>query len=161
MEYSVGIILIEALERTKKEALVEVSFRREAKGKIVRVLKGIVLVSVVIGWLLSGPMQAVGELYAIGKDAIRQAEEVLKRAAKESPQRNSQADSVERDVHDITFLLEQSWKAAEKSDDAARKDYAHQALALLQRSVTRGNFELAKVEPVLTLIRQLLSDQIG
>ena len=86
---------------------------------------------------------------------------MLKRAAKESPQRNSQADSVERDVHDITFLLDQSWKAAEKSDDAARKDYAHQALALLQRSVTRGNFERTKVEPVLTLIRQLLSDQIG
>jgi hypothetical protein len=140
---------------------VEVSFRREAEMKMVRVLKAVALVSVVIGWLLSGSMQAVGELYVLDKGAIGQAEEVLKRAAKESPQRHTQADSVERDVHDITFLLEQSWKATEKSDDAVRKDYAHQALALLQRSVTRGNFERTKVEPVLTLIRQLLSDQIG
>ena len=139
----------------------EVSFLRKAEVKIVRVHKGVVLGTVVIGWLLSGSMQAVGELYAVDKGAIGQAEEVLKRAAKESPQRNTQADSVERDVHDITFLLEQSWKAAEKSDDAARKDYAHQALALLDRSVTRGSFERTQVEPVLTLIRQLLSDQIG
>lgn len=135
----------------------EVSFLRQAEVKIVRVHKGVVLGTVVIGWLLSGSMQAVGESYAVNKDAIGQAEEVLKRAAKESPQR----DSVERDVHDITFWLNQSWKAAEKSDDAARKENAQRALALLQRSVARGNFELAKVEPVLTLIRQLLSDQIG
>jgi hypothetical protein len=140
---------------------VEVSFLREAEVKIVRVHKGVVLGTVVIGWLLSGSMQAVGELYAVDKGAIGQAEEVLKRAAKESPQRNTQADFVERDIHDITFLLDQSWKAAEKSDDAARKDYAHQALALLQRSVTRGSFERTQVEPVFTLIRQLLSDQIG
>jgi hypothetical protein len=36
------------------------------------------------------------------------------------------------------------------------KDYAHQALAVLQRAITRGYFDPEKIEPVLAFIRQLL-----
>lgn len=50
-----------------------------------------------------------------GYDVIGQAEKVLMQAAANSPQWHSKQDSIQRDVYDITFLLEQAWKAAERS----------------------------------------------
>ncbi len=120
-----------------------------------QLLKRVLCDSVLALSLLSGAMQAAGESYALSYGAIVQAEEHLERAALDSPQRNKQ-DTIQRDVHDIMFLLDQSWKASEKSDDVARKEYAQQALKLLERSAARGYFDLAKAEPVLTLIQQLL-----
>jgi hypothetical protein len=96
-------------------------------------------------------MEAAGETYSLSYDSIHEAEEHLERAALDSPQRNKQ-DTIQRDVHDIAFLIEQSSKAAEKSDDAARRNYAQQALTLLEQSARRGYFDLAKAEPVLALI---------
>jgi hypothetical protein len=101
-------------------------------------------------------MQDADETYALEYDAVTQAEEHLEQAALDSPQRNRQ-DTIQRDVHDIVFLLDRSWKAAEKSDHIARKEYAQQALTLLERSAARGYFDLAKAKPVLALIRQLMS----
>ena len=117
---------------------------------------GLVLIGVVILWLLAGSVQAAGESYALGYDVIGQAEKALKQAAINSPMWHSKQDSIQRDVYDITFLLEQALRAAEKSNDAAMKEYAQQALTLLQRGITRGHFDPEKIEPVLTLIRQLL-----
>jgi hypothetical protein len=114
------------------------------------------LVAVVIAWLPDGQVQAAGESYSLGYDLIRQAEKVLKEAAASSPNRHSKPDTVQRDVYDITFLLEQAVRAAEKANDTAMKDYAHEALRLLQRAVAQGNFDPAQVEPVMRLIRQLL-----
>ena len=124
--------------------------------RIIRWGIGLVFAGVVVTWLLPGSVQAAGESYALDYDVIGQAEKVLKQPAANSPKWHSQQDSIQRDVYDITFLLQQAWKAAEKSNDAARKDYAHQALTLLQRAVTRDHFDPNKIEPVLTLIRQLL-----
>jgi hypothetical protein len=72
--------------------------------------------------LLTASMQADAESSALSADAITQAEEHLERAALDVPQRNKQ-DTIQRDVQDIVFLLNQSLKAAEKSDDAGRKEY--------------------------------------
>ena len=106
--------------------------------------------------LLILSLQTASESYALSYDAIIQAENQLELAALDAPQRDRQ-DSIQRDIHDIIFLLSQSWKAAEKSNDVARKDYAQQALTLLQRSAAQGYFDLAKAKAVLTLIDQLLS----
>ena len=55
------------------------------------------------------------------------------------------------------FLLEQSLKAKERSNKAEQKEYAQEALNLLQRSAGLGYFDLGKAEPVLAFIRRLLS----
>jgi hypothetical protein len=104
--------------------------------------------------LLILPLQAASESYALNYDAIIQVENQLELAALDAPQRNRQ--DIQRDIHDIIFLLSQSWKAAKKSNDVAQKDYAQQALTLLQRSAAQGYFDLVKAKPVLTLIHQLL-----
>lgn len=124
--------------------------------RIVQSIIRLLLAGLVVVLLLARPVQAAVESYALGYDVIGQAEKILKQAAVNSPQWHSKQDSIQRDVYDITFLLEQAWRAAEKSNDAAMKDYAQQALTLLQRAVTRGHFDPEKIEPVLTLIRQLL-----
>jgi hypothetical protein len=135
---------------------VTVLFVQRTGSEIVELLKRVFCVSVLTFFVMTGSMQAAGESYALSYEAIAQAEEHLERAALDSPQRHKQ-DTIQRDVHDIMFLVNESWKAAEKSDDVARKDYAQQALTLLKRSASRGYFDLAKAEPVLTLIQQLLS----
>jgi hypothetical protein len=66
------------------------------------------------------------------------------------------ASAREAETMQIVQLLEQALRAAEKSNDAAMKDSAQQALTLLQLAITRGHFDPDRVEPVLTLIRQLL-----
>jgi hypothetical protein len=122
--------------------------------KVMGVFRRVLCVSVLLIQL--APMQAADETYALEYEAVTQAEEHLEQAALDSPQRNKQ-DTIQRDVHDIVFLLDRSWKAAEKSDHIARKEYAQQALTLLERSAARGYFDLAKAKPVLALIRQLMS----
>src|SRR5262245_60900202 len=111
--------------------------------------------------LLAGPTQIADPVHVFAYDVILQVEDMLHQAAKASPQWDSRQDSIRRDVHDITFWLEQAWKAAEHSKPSERKDYAEQALLLLQRATARGYFDRAKTEPVLALIRGLLSDQAG
>lgn len=119
-------------------------------------IRSLALAGSVLMWLLEGSVQAVGEPYALGYDVIGQAERVLQQAAENGPTWHSKQDSIQRDIYDITFLLEQAWRAAEKVNDAAMKDAAHQALSLLQRAVAQGHFDPDKVEPIFILIRQLL-----
>jgi len=121
-----------------------------------QLIRGLVLAGLVLMWPQATSVQAVGELYALGYDVIGQAEKVLKQAAANSPKWHSKQDSLEREIYDITFLLEQSWRAAENVNDAAMKDSAHQALSLLQRALAQGHFDPDTVEPIFTLIRQLL-----
>jgi hypothetical protein len=121
----------------------------------IRPLIGSLVLAAVL--LLTG--QAAGEpytTYTLGYDVIGQAEKVLKQAALNSPKWDSKQDAIQRDIYNITFLLEQAYRAAEKANDAAMKDAAHQALSLLQQAVARDHFDAEKVEPIFTLIRQLL-----
>ena len=124
--------------------------------RIGQLIKRFVLVGSVLIWLQATSVQAVGEPYALGYDVIGQAEKVLKEAATNSQKWHSKQDSIQRDIYDITLLLEQACRAADKANVAAMKDSAHQALSLLQRAVARGHFDPGKVEPIFTLIRQLL-----
>ncbi|BCA55991.1 hypothetical protein W02_31310 [Nitrospira sp. KM1] len=125
------------------------------KGKTRQSQPRLVVLSAVITWAVVGPMQAtVSQSFDTRQDSIVQVEASLERAAI-----NKHKVSTQRDVHDITFLLEQSWKSAVKADLAARKLYAKEALTLLQRSAAHGDFDLGKADPVLILIRRLLSDQ--
>jgi hypothetical protein len=94
-------------------------------------------------------------------EVVSHIEQVLKRAAAESPQWHSRQDAIQRDVYDITFLLERALKASEHRNDAATQTYAEQALTLLQRAVRRGHFDPQQIEPVLTLIRQLLPNVVA
>jgi hypothetical protein len=96
-----------------------------------------------------------------GYDVILQVEDMLHQAAKTSPQWHTHRDAIQRDVHDITFWLEQAWKAGERAKPAERKDNAEQALLLLQRATTRGHFDRVKTEPVHAFIQGLLADQAG
>lgn len=124
--------------------------------RVTESLKSGVLLGMMVVWLLPLSALAGGKSYDLGDDVIGQTEQVLKRAAAVSPQWHRRQDAIQRDVYDITFLLEQALKASEKLNDAARKDYAEQAFTLLQRAVRRGHFDPNHIEPVLKLIRQLL-----
>jgi hypothetical protein len=121
-----------------------------------RALIGRLAAYVMAVWLMAGPVQAAREAYSFGYDAIGQAEKVLRQAAVKSPKWHSKQDSIERDVYDITFFLEQAWRAAESGNGEAMREYAHQALAVLQRAVARGHFDQTQVEPVMALIQRFL-----
>jgi hypothetical protein len=120
----------------------------------------ILLICLALGIMLFEPRQAIGEPTTSTKKAIGQIEQALARAAFESPQRHQRQDSIQRDVQDITFLLEQSLRSSENPhhDRAGKKYYAQEALIVLDRATTVGNFDPANVEPVLVLIRHLLAD---
>jgi biopolymer transport protein ExbB/TolQ len=120
-----------------------------------------VLISLFSICLIVVLLQSTVAVYAYREDIIGEVERVLKQAATERQQPHIDRDSTDRAIHDITYLIEQSWKAAEKSNHAARKDHAKQAEALLLRSMRIGHFDIAKVNPVLTLIQELVSDQAG
>ncbi len=124
--------------------------------RIGHLIRSLVLAGSVLMWLQATTAQAVSEPYALGYDVIGHAEKVLKQAAENSPQWKIKQDSIQREIYDIMFWLEQACRAAEKVNDAAMKDSAHQALSLLQRAVARGHFDPGTVEPIFTLIRQLL-----
>ena len=117
--------------------------------------KKLLVMGAVVFALLAGQMQVAHILF--GYDVITQVEEILHRAAKASPHWDTRQDMIRRDVHDITFSLELAWKAAEHSRDAETKDYAEQALLILQRGMARGHFDRAKTEPVRAFIHGLLS----
>src|SRR5687767_2363394 len=150
------MVITEIQEEYRTGSACGYCFVQPWNSEIVKLLKRVQCISAFTLAILMGAMQAAGEAYALSSDAIVQAEDHLERAALDAPQRNNQ-DTIQRDVHDIMFLLSQSWNAAQKSDDVARKEYAHKALALLERSAARGHFDLAKAEPVRTLIQSLLS----
>ncbi len=124
--------------------------------RIGRLIRSLVLAGSVLMWMQTTSVQAGGESYALGYDVIGQAEKVLKQAAANSPKWHGKPDSVEREIYDITFLLEQACRAADTANDAAMKGSAYQALFLLQRAVARGDFDPGTVEPIFTLIRRLL-----
>jgi hypothetical protein len=126
-----------------------------------RSAKKVLQISAIIVGLIAGQLQIADTSNVFGYDVILQVEATLDQAAKASPQWQTQQDSIRRDVHDITFSLEQAWKAAEHSRHAERKDYAEQALLILQRATARGYFDRVKTEPVLAFIRGLLTDQAG
>lgn len=116
------------------------------------------------GLLLAGVLTASlpahalagGTAHSLDLDRIAGVEQVLKQAAVKSPRWHSKQASIQRDVYDISYLLEQAVKASQASNHAATRDYARQALALLQRAVTRGHFNPEDVAPVLGEIRRLL-----
>jgi hypothetical protein len=124
-----------------------------------RSAKKVLRITAIIVGLLAGAMQLGGTSNVFAYDVILQVEDTLHQAAKASPHWQTRQDSIRRDLHDITFSLEQAWKAAEQSRHAERKDYAEQALLILQRATARGYFDRAKTEPVLAFIRGLLTSQ--
>jgi hypothetical protein len=123
----------------------------------VRFIQWILCLSIALIWLLieSAALAGVGSYDSI-HEVIGQTEQVLRKAALDSPQWHRRQNAIQRDVEDITFLLDRALKASQNLNDAARNDYAEQALRLLQRAVRRGHFDPKDIEPVLTVIRQLL-----
>src|SRR5262249_42569446 len=121
-----------------------------------RVLSGVLSLCLILAVLLP-----TVDVLANREVILSGVERALKEAATERQQPHIDRDSTERAIHDITYLIEQSWKAAEQSNHAARKDHAKQAHALLLRSMRIGHFDIVKANPVLTLIQELLSEQAG
>ena len=119
-----------------------------------------VFICLIVGSMLSGATSAVGEATISSKKAIGRMEQALNRAAEASPQWHQRQDSIQRDVQDITFLLEQSLLSSENPDHdrAGKKYYAQEALTVLHRAMTVGHFDPATIEPVLELIKRLLTD---
>lgn len=99
------------------------------------------------------------ECAASANDVVTQVETALKEAAKDANHRHR--DATERAIHDITYLVEQSWKAKERLQDVARKEYATQARALIVREARMGHFDIIKTGPVLKIIEELLAHQEG
>jgi hypothetical protein len=126
-----------------------------------RVTRNWLLSSLLFLCLIVAVVPPTVDVYAYPEDIISGVERALKEAATERHQSHIDRDSTDRAIHDITYLIEQSWKAAEKSNHAARKDHAKQAEALLLRSMRIGHFDIPKANPVLTLIQELLSEQAG
>lgn len=120
-----------------------------------------VLSSVLSLCLILAVLLPTVDVHANREAIISGVERTLKEAATEKQQPHIDRDATDRAIHDITYLIEQSWKAAERSNHAARKDHAKQAHALLIRSIRIGHFDLVKANPVLTLIQELLSEQAG
>ena len=123
----------------------------------VRFIQTILCLSMALIWLLteSAAFAGAGSYDSI-HEVIGQTEQVLRKAALGSQQWHRRQNAIQRDVEDITFLLDRALKASQSLNDAARNDYAEQALRLLQRAVRRGHFDPKDIEPVLTVIRQLL-----
>ena len=126
-----------------------------------RVTSNRVLSSVLSLCLILAVLPPTVEVHADRENIISGVERTLKEAATERQQQHIDRDATDRAILDITYLIEQSWKAAEKSNHAARKDHAKQAHALLLRSMRIGHFDIVKANPVLTLIQELLSEQAG
>jgi hypothetical protein len=118
--------------------------------------KRIIILAVIVMGLSAPAGHARTEPYTLAYHVIGEAERILKQAAYSSPNWHRKQDAIERDVYDITFYLDQAWKARERANEAAMKDNAYQALLLLQRAIRRGHFDGTQVEPVLRLIRHLL-----
>jgi hypothetical protein len=118
-----------------------------------------VLVSLTLGMVFSGPSKAIGDATTF-RVTIGSIEQTLKRAAIESPQWHQRQDSIQRDVRDITFLLQQSLLSAKNPqyDHAGKTYYAQEALLVLERATTVGNLDTTMMEPVFALIKQLLKD---
>lgn len=104
---------------------------------------------------LPGSAWAAGDHYGL-TETILQVEQTLKRAAATGPGWHSKQDSIQRDIYDITYLLEQALKASQAANHEAMTDYAHQALSLLQRAINRGHFRADDVAPVLAVIQRFL-----
>ena len=124
-----------------------------------RVTRNRVLSSALSLCLIFAVLPPTVDVHANHEVIISGVERSLKEAATQQP--HIDRDSTDRAILDITYLIEQSWKAAENSNHAARRDHAKQAHALLIRSIRIGHFDLVKANPVLTLIQELLSEQAG
>lgn len=103
-----------------------------------------------------GATWPAGERYGADADAVLQVERTLQKAALASPRWHHKQRRFSRDVHDISYLLEEALKASRASNHSAARDYAQQALRLLQRGVNRGHFRADDVTPVLAVIQRLL-----
>jgi hypothetical protein len=118
--------------------------------------KRLVMPAIMVISLCTNAGHAMTESYSLHYQVIGRAEQALKKAASGSQNWHRKQEAIERDVYDIIYFLDQTWKARERNNDAAMKDNAYQALTLLQRAIRRGHFDPAQVEPVLDVIRQLL-----
>lgn len=113
---------------------------------------------VVLCVVLSG-LEPHLEQSASANDVGMRVETALREAAKDVDHRHR--ESTDRAILDITYLIEQSWKAKEHSRDGARKDYAAQARALIVREARMGHLDIVKTGSVLKLLEELLCDQAG
>lgn len=91
--------------------------------------------------------------HRIREDHIQHMEVVLKQAGVKSPRWHSSQTRIQRDIHDIAYLVEQALKSA---DPAASEQYAREAHLLLQRAVARGHFHAEDVTPIMDEIDRLL-----
>lgn len=82
---------------------------------------------VLFGMLATGPSETCAESPQVQANRMRDLEQALKRAAVNSPRWHSKQASIQRDVHDIGYLLERAYKAARSRNGSAGQDYARQA----------------------------------
>jgi hypothetical protein len=124
---------------------------------MVKVLWQVIFAIAALGglWMVGPSAAASGEPSQVRQDRIAHVERVLTHAAKRSPRWHSHQASIQRDVHDIGYLVERAMKTP---DPAVMQQYAREALALLRRALGRGHFHPADVAHVLTEIEQLIPD---
>ncbi len=99
---------------------------------------------------------SAGDRLSVTPETVLQVERILKRAAVTSSRWHHKRESIERDVYDITYLLDEAVKSAAAGNRPATHDFAQQALTLLQRAVRVGHFDAGEIAPVLAVIQRLL-----
>ncbi|ALA60429.1 hypothetical protein [Nitrospira moscoviensis] len=110
--------------------------------------------------LAGGLPPAVGLVEARAREeVIARVEVALKQAARKSPKWHSKQASIQRDVHDITYLVEQAVKASITDNHVSAQEYARQASALLQRALTRDHFHPDDVAPVMRELQRLIPNR--
>ncbi len=103
--------------------------------------------------VMSQPALA-GEMAQPGLEhRIRQAEQVLKQAGRNSARWHNRRARIERDVHDIAYLIERAMKAGDRATTA---EYAREAHNLLERAINRGHFHPDDVAPIANELRGLV-----
>ncbi len=117
---------------------------------------GVLLAGFLSGMWMPDHTSAGAAAHSLDLDRVAGLEEVLKQAAVKSPRWHSKQTSIQRDISDISYLMEQAVKASQASNHTAMREYARHALALLKRAVTRGHFNPEDVAPVVGEIQRLL-----
>lgn len=90
------------------------------------------------------------------EDWLRQVQDSLNQAARNSPRGSALRSQIQRIIDDIGYYLEQASKAVRQADHELAEINAREAIRLLQRRVTKGYFRQEDVDPVVMRISQYL-----
>jgi hypothetical protein len=97
-----------------------------------------------------------GERSRLETETLVHVEQALKHAAVSSPVWHSKQEAIQRDIQDISYVLDEAINASRAGNQRALRDYVREALGLLRRAIRLGHFRADDVAPVLALIQSVV-----